>query len=47
MTERTSITVAHRFSTIKDCDRIYALENGRNKDVGTFDELRQRGVIYE
>lgn len=43
----TTLTVAHRFSTIKNSDVIYALENGRVKDSGTFDELRKRNVIYE
>ena len=31
--------IAHRFSTVKNCDRIYLLENGKLKEQGTFDEL--------
>ena len=43
----TTLTIAHRFSTIKNSDVIFALEQGNLKDSGTFDELRQREAIYE
>lgn len=36
----TLISVAHRLSTLKHCDRIYFLAAGRVAAVGTFDELR-------
>jgi ABC-type multidrug transport system fused ATPase/permease subunit len=36
----TIITVAHRLSTLKHCDRIYFLAEGRVAAVGTFEELR-------
>src|SRR5262249_34879190 len=36
----TIVTVAHRLSTLKHCDRIYFLSDGRVAAVGTFDELR-------
>lgn len=36
----TLISVAHRLSTLKHCDRIYFLAEGRIAAVGTFDELR-------
>ena len=35
----TVIMIAHRLSTVKNCDRIYLLENGKLKEQGTFDEL--------
>lgn len=35
----TRIVVAHRLSTIKSCDRILFLENGRIAEEGTYDEL--------
>ena len=37
--KRTLIIVAHRISTIKDCDVIYYLKNGRIENFGKFDEL--------
>ena len=35
----TMIVVAHRLSTIRKCDRILFLEDGRVRDIGSFDEL--------
>jgi ATP-binding cassette, subfamily B, bacterial PglK len=37
--DRTVITIAHRLSTVRDCDNIFLLENGRLKASGTYDEL--------
>lgn len=37
--DKTVITIAHRLSTVRDCDRLYFLMNGRLKAVGTYDEL--------
>ena len=36
---RTTITVAHRLSTIKDADRILVMEHGKIVESGTFDTL--------
>ena len=36
---RTTIIVAHRLSTIKNCDRIIVLDNGVCAEQGTFAEL--------
>ena len=35
----TTVIVAHRLSTVRTCDRILFLENGRVSGIGTFDEL--------
>ena len=35
----TRITIAHRLSTVKKCDKIYLLEKGELKNEGTFEEL--------
>lgn len=39
--EITIILVAHRLSTIKDCDKIFLLEKGELTGQGCFDELTQ------
>lgn len=36
---KTMIVIAHRFSTVEHCDRIYKLEGGRIVATGTPDEL--------
>jgi ATP-binding cassette, subfamily B, bacterial PglK len=43
--DRTLITVAHRLTTVRRCDRIAIVEAGRIVDSGTYDELlaRNRG----
>ena len=35
----TVIMIAHRLSTVKECDNIVILENGQIKHQGTFQEL--------
>lgn len=37
--EKTILLIAHRLSTVRQCDRIYYLENGRIISEGTYDEL--------
>lgn len=42
----TTILVAHRLSTVKHCDQVAFLEDGRIAAVGTFDELRRTNVAF-
>jgi subfamily B ATP-binding cassette protein MsbA len=44
---RTTVLVAHRFSTILQADRIYVLEAGRIVEQGTHDQLMQNKRVYE
>lgn len=37
--EKTLIIIAHRVSTIENCDRIYRLENGRLQKSGSYEEV--------
>ena len=46
MSDRTSLIVAHRLSTIASVDRIVTLRDGRVDEIGTPDELAVSGGIY-
>lgn len=37
--DMTVILIAHRFSTVRECDQIYVLERGEVKASGTYEEL--------
>lgn len=45
---RTSFVVAHRLSTIRDCDKIMVINDGRIEEVGSHNELlNNKGSYYD
>lgn len=42
----TRIVIAHRLSTIRQADRIVVLVDGREAEMGTFDELMERDGVF-
>ena len=44
--DRTIIAVAHRLTTVRECDRIVVIEGGRIVDSGTFDNLLERNAQF-
>lgn len=43
---RTIILIAHRFSTVRHCDVLYLIDQGRIADSGTYDELLERSEVF-
>jgi len=37
--KKTIILIAHRLTTVRECDQIFYLEQGQIVSVGTYDEL--------
>ena len=44
--KKTLIIIAHRMSTVKNCNIIYYIEKGRIIDSGTFDELYEKNKKF-
>jgi ATP-binding cassette subfamily B protein RtxB len=44
--DRTVITIAHRLSTVRNCDRIIVLHKGQIAEQGTHDQLINNGSRY-
>jgi subfamily B ATP-binding cassette protein MsbA len=46
MQGRTSLIIAHRLSTVRNADRILAIEHGRIVEAGAHEELLARNGLY-
>ena len=47
MLNKTSLVIAHKFSTIKKCNKILVLDKGKIIDEGSHDELIEKSAIYK
>lgn len=43
---RTVFMIAHRLSTVRECDQIITIEKGEITETGTHEELLKRGGRY-
>jgi ABC-type multidrug transport system fused ATPase/permease subunit len=44
--KKTIIIIAHRITTVKNCDTIYFMENGAIADSGNFGELYAKNAMF-
>lgn len=44
--DTTCVIVAHRLSTVQDCDVIVVMDNGRVVEIGSHEDLVRRGGRY-
>mgnify|MGYP001187857041 CR=1 FL=1 len=44
--EKTIIIIAHRISTVKNCDQIFVLDDARLSGEGSYDELYETNSIF-
>ncbi len=43
---KTVIMIAHRLSTVRNVDRIFVIEDGKIREKGTFDELKNSRGLF-
>ena len=44
--DRTAFVIAHRLATVRSCDRIVVMDNGRIREEGDHDSLLRAGGAY-
>jgi subfamily B ATP-binding cassette protein MsbA len=47
MSNRTTLVIAHRLSTVRHADEIIVLQKGEITERGTHDQLLARGGLYK
>ena len=45
--KKTIIMIAHRLSTVRQCDKIFVMDHGRLVGEGTYDELLKDNVKFQ
>lgn len=44
--DQTLLVIAHRLATIRHCDQLLLLNEGRVAEIGTWEELEQRSTLF-
>ena len=44
---KTLIIIAHRLSTVRNCDAVYVIDYGRIVASGTYDELMESSARFQ
>lgn len=44
--DRTLIMIAHRLSTVRDCDCLYLMQNGEILSSGTYEDLERKSSVF-
>ena len=45
--QKTILIIAHRLSTLKNCDTIYFMENGKIVDSGNYSYLISKNKLFK
>ncbi|OZC03436.1 ABC transporter ATP-binding protein [Rubricoccus marinus] len=44
--QKTLVLIAHRITTVRDCDRIFLMKDGKVAETGTYDELAEQSAAF-